>query len=438
MKKSLILVLFTTFVVISCQKLNNDTLITSDLYTIDQDVKKVSVVYGTDLNTFFSNVNKPVSASVHFVKGDRIVNSNEAFIEEGYKLCVVPLSAEPDFYEFEIQRFATTQISSAVFEYGEKSFVGEINEALGRITFSVDSDVVSGEIGFEAADYGVVTDISISDLETGLNDLGGVMVTANDGKNVREYNLQVTRASEPVIPEPVVAGFFGFDSGYSSDDSLYSFLPFTNTNTQTWHDGVEDGVSLDSVVKKDGAASLRLVNNEGNDDYGSGNYLKLGDYDLGDVFTLSVDFRLDSNVKSSINTIIANGASYESSNGFKVFINRWATTERRIVFEAGNGTVGGKWISAPGIVEYDTWYNIVLVVDKANKSVNVYLDGTLVEMSFISEDSFIAESEFDFGFHTDGEISVGGFVDGYHFFNGWIDNLRFFDSALSADQVSQL
>lgn len=82
-----------------------------------------------------------------------------------------------------------------------------------------------------------------------------------------------------------------------------------------------------------------------------------------------------------------------------------------------------------------TWHHITLTVDKANSSVNIYLDGTLATTTYLGTatgTSVITWSQ-DFGIALL-RTSTGGF----YYFNGYMDDIRFFDRKLNQSEVSSL
>src|SRR6266705_2033007 len=97
-----------------------------------------------------------------------------------------------------------------------------------------------------------------------------------------------------------------------------------NGNVATWTGGVA------STSGKFGYAT----NYDGVNDY-----VDAGTINLGNATTLSAWVKIPSRV-SDIQTIFANGQSGSGSDGFKLFINTFGTTDQKIYLETGNGTNG--------------------------------------------------------------------------------------------------
>jgi len=195
---------------------------------------------------------------------------------------------------------------------------------------------------------------------------------------------------------------------------------------------------------------------------GDCDHLSLGDVDLGDQFSVAIwvylpspGFAIEEGTEGSakgqmINTILSNAESTEPSDGFKLFVNSWGITDRRVIFEAGNGRNGGKLRSPAGFVELDGWYHFVFTVnrDTQNKTVDVrlYFNGEAQPLFFVVDDTWQTgplPNEIPWDFNTSGELLVGQFTGGEglwdrHNYYGNMDDLRIYNRVLSPAEVARI
>ncbi len=108
---------------------------------------------------------------------------------------------------------------------------------------------------------------------------------------------------------------------------------------------------------------------------GSDDYAACPNINLGNEFTLAAWVKIPSG-RSNIQTIIANGASGSNSNGFKILVNTYSTSDRKISFESGDGTNASISRSAANVFEYDKWNYITVAVNRSTGSARIYYNGT--------------------------------------------------------------
>jgi hypothetical protein len=213
-------------------------------------------------------------------------------------------------------------------------------------------------------------------------------------------------------------------------------------------------VTIDYDNYHQGTSSIRFD--------GDCDHLSLGEVDLGDQFSVAIwvylpepGFAIEEGTEDSatgqmINTILSNAESTEPSDGFKLFINSWGTTDRRVIFEAGNGTRGGKLRSPSDFVELDGWYHFVFTVDRdvQNQTVDVslYFNGEAQPLFFVVDDTWQPRplpTEIPWDFNTSGELLVGQFAgeEGLwdrHNYYGNMDDLRIYNRVLSPAEVARI
>lgn len=160
---------------------------------------------------------------------------------------------------------------------------------------------------------------------------------------------------------------------------------------------------------------------------GVDDYISLSSYDFGNQFTLAAWVNINPS-EDNIQTVIANTTNYCGSNGFKLFVNEIYTTDARLKFETGNGTVCDVAETAAGIVPADGWHHIVASVNRTAGSATLYVDG--VDQT--------TDSTIRTDFNTNGVRSIGSMTNGAYPFGGTVDDVRIYDRTLSAVEVGQI
>ena len=182
-------------------------------------------------------------------------------------------------------------------------------------------------------------------------------------------------------------------------------------------------------VVHEGTGSLYL---NGNRQYGTSNI------NLGSALTVAVWVNVDNPIKSSINTILSNTFTGEQSNGFKLCINRWGTSDRSVVIEVGDGSTGGKWTTASNLIQPGNWYHLAFVIDQQNQSIKIYYNGAEAPLTFAS-DQGCNQNQFNYSFNTAGPFTIGAFPGGFSYsFKGHLDDMRVHNRVLSAEEIAKI
>lgn len=158
---------------------------------------------------------------------------------------------------------------------------------------------------------------------------------------------------------------------------------------------------------------------------------------LGTQLTVAAWVNVDDPIQDSINAIMANAGTQEETNGFKLGINRWGTSDESVMIEVGDGTTGGKWVTATGLIHPGSWYHLAFVIDQPNQSLRIYYNGVEAPLTFVSDEGFTL-LEFDYNFNTNGPFTIGSFVDGFYGFKGHLDDMRVYNRILSADEIAKI
>ncbi|MFH0976300.1 MAG: immunoglobulin-like domain-containing protein [Spirochaetota bacterium] len=160
---------------------------------------------------------------------------------------------------------------------------------------------------------------------------------------------------------------------------------------------------------------------------------------LGNQLTVTLWVNMDNPIKASLNTILANAGPGNTSNGFKLCVNNWNTSDKAVVIEIGDGSYGGKFLTGPGFVIPGGWYHLAFVIDKTNKFVKIYFNGVEAVLGTDSWNLADPVHNFSYGFNTNGPFTIGAFSGGGSYnFKGYMDDLRVYNKILSADVIAKI
>lgn len=125
-------------------------------------------------------------------------------------------------------------------------------------------------------------------------------------------------------------------------------------------------------------------------------------------------------------SVLANTQSGAGSDGFKLFVNGWQSSNQTLHFETGTGGSDGlSATSANGVFAWDAWNQVVATVDTGQNTAKIYYNGELV-----ATDSIID------GFPLSGTTYIGQFADSSYELDGQLDDLCIYDSVLTSDEIS--
>jgi hypothetical protein len=196
-----------------------------------------------------------------------------------------------------------------------------------------------------------------------------------------------------------------------------AFNDFGNPNALYVSDAVHEGTG-----------SLYL---NGTSEYGISNI------NLGTQLTVAVWVNVDNPIQDDMNTLMSNADTGEESDGFKLSINRWGTNDRSVNIEVGNGSTGGKWTAAPGLILPGTWYHLAFVIDQPGHAIKIFYNGVEVPLTFVSDQGF-QENDFQYNFKTSGPFTIGAFPGIYYNYKGHLDDMRVYNRVLSPEEIAKI
>jgi hypothetical protein len=174
-----------------------------------------------------------------------------------------------------------------------------------------------------------------------------------------------------------------------------------------------DSVQQHPILSGNAPASTTGVVGRGVVLNGTGQYLDAGVVNLEDSFTLSAWIKIDPDA-AGIQTIWANKKAGWNSDGFALYVNSYLTSDRKLLFESGNGTVGQTASTSSNAVAPGIWHHIAATVDKVAGAAHLYVDG------LDRTQSGAVQPDFNSG----AEMNLGRFTDGTYYFKGALDEAR--------------
>lgn len=130
-----------------------------------------------------------------------------------------------------------------------------------------------------------------------------------------------------------------------------------------------------AVPRAQGTASLAL-------DGVSNSVATLSALNLGDAFTVSAWFYVPSGT-TNIQTIAANSAGGNSTDGFRFYVNTFNTGDGKLILVTGNGTTSKTVSSTNGVVSFDRWNHAAASINRAGGTATLYLNGAAVASNSI-------------------------------------------------------
>jgi hypothetical protein len=154
--------------------------------------------------------------------------------------------------------------------------------------------------------------------------------------------------------------------------------------------------------------------------------VNVGSINTGNQFTLSGWVYVNRDA-SSIQTIMANSGG-GASNGFRLQVNTWNTTDGRVLLETGNGSVQDNAMTNAGVVPVGQWTHVAAVVDRTAGTARLYVNG--VDQT---SDQTIRND-----FNTTATTYLGQFSDTAFRLKGKLDDVRTYGSKLTTDDIRAL
>jgi hypothetical protein len=223
------------------------------------------------------------------------------------------------------------------------------------------------------------------------------------------------------------------ESGYSNETSgllpgtppagglvaQYTFENSGNDVSGNGHTGTLVNGATYSASHKEGAASLSLD--------GVNDYVNIGTINLGTQFTFATWVYIPSGY-SNLRTIVGNAGSGALTNGFKLIVNTYNTTDRKIILETGNGSQTAHAETPLSTFVFNGWNHVAIVADQTTGQARIYFNGSDVT----SVSSMLTN------FSTNQTIWLGQMTNGAAPMPGNLDDTRFYNRLLTASEIANL
>jgi PAS domain S-box-containing protein len=147
---------------------------------------------------------------------------------------------------------------------------------------------------------------------------------------------------------------------------------------------------------------------------------------LGDGFSISAWIYLPSGA-SSVRAIAANSASGFNSDGFRFFANTFNTSDGKLIFETGNGTLAALVSSPAGTLAFDRWQHVAATVNRSTGATTLYRNGQPVASGTVRTD-----------FNSNAILTIAAMAGGTNSLRGTIDDLRLHARVIGPTEMSAL
>jgi uncharacterized protein YjdB len=185
------------------------------------------------------------------------------------------------------------------------------------------------------------------------------------------------------------------------------------------HNGTLVNGAMYSSSHKEGTTSLLFD--------GSNDYVNIGTINLGTKFTFTSWVYIPSGY-SKLLTVAANAGSGGATNGFRIFINTYGTTDRKIILETGNGTQTAHTETPVSTFVFNGWNHLAVVADQTTGQGRIYFNGHDVTTF----------SSLLTNFSTNRTIWLGQMTNSAFPMPGNLDDTRFYNRLLSASEIASM
>ena len=218
---------------------------------------------------------------------------------------------------------------------------------------------------------------------------------------VRTYNRQLTAAE--ISTMTILSHHWPLDG---------DFVDYVGSNN-----GVNTGTTFTNVARIGTAAAVF----DGTDS------VDVGAISLGDNFSIASWVWIDP-AATNIQSIVANSAGGASTDGFRLYVNSFNTSDGAVVLEVGNGTSNNPARTSAGVVGTGGWTHVALTVNRTAGTAIIYVNGVNV-----TTDSAILNN-----FTNTSNLYLGQMGGGSFRLRGRLDDVKVYSKVLSATEVTTL
>ncbi len=199
----------------------------------------------------------------------------------------------------------------------------------------------------------------------------------------------------------------------------YTFENSGNDVSGNGHTGTLVNGATYSASHKEGSSSLSLD--------GVNEYVDIGTINLGTQFSIATWVYIPSGY-SNLRTIVANAGSGAATNGFRLMVNTYGTTDQKIILETGNGSQAAHAETPVSTFVFNGWNHVAVVADQTTGQARIYFNGSDVTSA----------SSMAANFATNQTIRLGQMTNGVASMPGNLDDTRFYNRLLTASEIANL
>ncbi|MGV3757791.1 MAG: LamG-like jellyroll fold domain-containing protein, partial [Verrucomicrobiota bacterium] len=158
------------------------------------------------------------------------------------------------------------------------------------------------------------------------------------------------------------------------------------------------------------------------------NFVGVGGLNLGSNFTIASWVWIDPTA-TNMQTIMANSVGGSASDGFRLFVNTYNTSDGAVNFETGNGTTGNGAKSTTAKVMPGAWNFVAITANRTAGTAAIYVNGT----------NYTADGSITTNFNITNALFIGQMgVTGGAKLRGQLDEVAIFNRSLTTNEMSIL
>jgi hypothetical protein len=218
---------------------------------------------------------------------------------------------------------------------------------------------------------------------------------------VRTYNRKLTAAE--IVNLNLVTHHWPLDG---------DFVDYVGANN-----GVNTGTTFTNVARVGAFSGV----------FDGSDSVDVGAINLGDNFSIASWVWIDP-AATNIQSIVANSAGGASTDGFRLYVNSFNTSDGAVIMEVGNGTSNNPARTSAGVVGTNGWTHVALTVNRTAGTATIYVNGVNV-----TTDSGILNN-----FTNTSNLYLGQMGGGNFRLRGRLDDVKIFNKVLSAGEITTL
>jgi hypothetical protein len=285
------------------------------------------------------------------------------------------------------------------------------------------------------ADFPVLVSIADPQIRTGALPRGeDIVFTAGDALTVLASEIE---SFDSAVSDQLVAWVKVPMLSATTDTTLYVYYGHQNPPARTpeavwtanylavWHLQQDPGPGANGEIrdatsgKHDGTASTPMEPNDsvrgqigrGIEFNGLDEFLDFPSMNFGNTFTISM--WVASAGGFSPRPLLANSTVGGDTDGFRFFVNSANTTDRRILFETGNGDQGSvdRAQTNQNAINMNVLTHVAAVVDRNASTARIYVNGTRADTDASIRSDFRTASDFEIARMEDSGFYFPGILD---------------------------